>query len=288
MNLQERSNPQHNHYLPKKYLLRFADAEGRVWLHDKYKPDSAHPGVRVIGNQLGLYSREVEASLNLETEVPSHEVFDKVTANMPLSENNRAALAKYIVLMWKRVPTAKVRSLSRMPEIVDAVHDDLMSEIDAIVAADPSYREKAENARVRAKLYMDAVKAEPPSNLWYDSFNLDEISNSEEALLSMNWVFLRSEKHEFLTSDNPVFFFPDEGVGRPQSELTFPVSDSLALWATRQPRKQGSYVDTTHSVVRQVNARTVAHSQRFVFSKTNESWIKPFTIKGDWELKHLK
>lgn len=288
MKLQQRVNMQHNHYLPQKYLLRFADMEGRVWLHDKNKSDSAHPGVRVIGNELGLYSKEVEASLNSETEIPSHCVFDKVMASVPLSKNDRIVLAKYIVLMWKRVPTAKVRSLGRMSEIVDAVHDDLMAKIDEIVAADPSSRENADNARVRAKVYMDAVKADPPPNLWYNSFNLAETSKPEEALLSMNWVFLLSEKHEFLTSDNPVFFFPAEGVGRPQSELTFPISSSLALWATRQPRKQGSYVDISHSVVRQINARTVANSRRFVFSKTNDPWIKPFTIKGKWVLGRLK
>lgn len=279
----------HNHYAPQQYLLRFADPKGRVWQHDnKHKSGSSHPGVRVIGNELGLYSDEVESNLNVQAEIPSHAVFDKVIAGMALSEADRAALAKYVVVMWRRVPTAKERSLARMPEIVDTVHNVLMAEIDAFVAADPSLQQDADDTRVRAKAYMDTMKAARPPHIWYDSFSLDKTSKSEEVLLSMNWVFLRSGEREFLTSDNPVFFFPEEGVDNPQSELTFPISSSVTLWATRLPKKQGSYVDASPSVVRQINARTAAHSKRFVFSKTNDSWIKPFTIKGGWVLEHLK
>lgn len=280
---------QHNHYTPKKYLLRFADSEGRVWLHDsKSNSRSRQAGVRVIGNEFGLYSDEVETDLNIQAEMPSHAAFALVIAGVPLSEAERAALAKYIIVMWKRVPTAKVRALAHIPEIMHATHDVLMAEIDAIVAADPSRHRDADKTRVWAKAYIDTMKAERPSHLWYNSFNLGETSPSEEVLLSMKWVFLRSDKHQFLTSDNPVFVFPEEGINRPQSELTFPISSSIALWATRLPRKQGSYTDASPSVVRQINARTAANSKRFVFSKTNDSWIKPFTIKGGWLLEHLE
>jgi len=280
---------QHNHYIPQQYLLRFADSEGRVWLHDKEKKsDSSHPGVRVIGNELGLYSDEVETNLNLLAEVPSHAAFDKVIAGVPLSEADRAAFAKYVIVMRKRVPAAKVRSLGRIPGIADEVRSDLMTEIDELVVADPTFESKAAGVRNQVTEYIQKVKSAPPAHLWYESFGLDDIMLSEQALLSMNWVFLRSDSHQFLTSDNPVFFFSNEGLGRPQSELTFPVSSSIALWATRLPYTQGSYSDAAPSIVRQVNARTAAYSKRFVFSKTNEPWIKPFTVKGRWSLEHLK
>lgn len=280
---------QHNHYTPKKYLLRFADSDGRVWLHDsKSNSRSRQAGVRVIGNEFGLYSDEVETKLNVHAEMPSHAAFDMVIAGVPLSEAERAALAKYIIVMWKRVPTAKERALAQMPAIMDMTHDVLMADIDGLVVDDPSIQQDADNARVWAKAYINTMKTERPPHIWYDSFNLGETSPSEEVLLSMNWVFLRSEKHQFLTSDNPVFVFAEEGINRPQSELTFPISSSIALWATRLPRRQGSYVDASPSVVRQINARTAAHSKRFVFSRRNDSWIKPFTIKGGWLLEHLK
>lgn len=279
----------HNHYTPQKYLLRFADSEGRVWLHDnKNKSCSRLAGVRVIGNELGLYSDEVEDNLNVQVEVPSHVVFDKVMAGMPLLADDRAALAKYIIVMWKRVPAAKVRSLRPMPAIADEVRSELMTEIDEMVAADARFESRAVGLRSEVTAIIETVKAAPPANLWYDSFSLDEITVSQQALLSMNWVFLRSDSHQFLTSDNPVFFFPEEGLGRSQSELTFPMSSSVALWATRLPRTQGRTVLASASTVKQVNARTAAHSKRFVFSKTNETWIKPFTVKGGWKLEHLK
>jgi hypothetical protein len=279
----------HNHYTPQQYLLGFADPEGRVWLHDnESNSGSRHPGVRVIGNELGLYSDEVETNLAKQTEQPGHAVFDKVIDGLPLTATDRSALAKYIIVLWKRVPVAKERSLSRMPVIIDKVRNDLMAEIDAMVIDDPTFHEKAESKRLEVTAYIDTLKADPPSSLWYDGFSLDEITMSEEALLSMNWVFLRGGNNQFLTSDNPVFFFPDEGLGRPQSELTFPISSSIALWATRLPRKQGLYMDASLSVVRQINARTAENSKRFMFSKTNDAWIKPFTIKGGWLREHLK
>ena len=243
--------------------------------------------MRVIGNELGLYSDEVETNLAKQTEQPGHAVLDKVIDELPLTAADRSALAKYIIVLWKRVPVAKERSLSRMPVIMDEVHDELMAEIDAMVVDDPTFQEKAESKRLEVTAYIDTLKADPPPSFWYDGFSLDEITMSEETLLSMNWVFLRGGNNQFLTSDNPVFFFPSEGLGRLQSELTFPISSSIALWATRLPRKQGLYMDASLSVVRQINARTAANSKRFVFSKTNDAWIKPFTIKGGWLLEHL-
>ena len=104
----------------------------------------------------------------------------------------------------------------------------------------------------------------------------------------MNWLFLRSQADQFLTGDNPVFFFEHEGIGKPTSELTFPLSSNLALWATRLPRPSMQYLAASPAGVREINRRTAHNSVRFVYSKANEPWVLPFVLKKQWRLTRLR
>jgi len=276
-----------NHYVPQKYLLRFSEEDRGIWVYDREKATNFRTGVRKIAHEINMYSPEVESNLNEQVEIPTHEVFDKIVAQRQLSDADRKALAKYIVVMWKRVPTGRERAMTRLPNVADEVHDDLMKELDGLIMADPSFRARGEKVRSEAKTIIANVKASPSPSLWYESFNLTDESGVEQALLSMNWVFLHSAKVQYLTSDNPVFFFAHEGIGSSSSELTFPISESIALWATRHPRQNGLHAPALPAGVKQINRRTASNSKRFVFAKTNESWIMPFVTKAKWELSRL-
>lgn len=277
----------HNHYLPQKYLLRFADNDGGVWVHDNQKTESYRTGPKVIGNEIGMYSDEVEVGLNMQVEGPTHRVFDKIIAKRPLTSDDCRALAKYICVMYKRVPSGRDRAMALMPQVADDLHADIMAELDTLVEIDPTNRVTADSLRVQTSDAIERLKVALPPSLWYKGFNLNDIGAVEEGLLSMNWVFLCSDRHQFLTSDNPVSFFKHEGIGSPQSELTFPLSSSVTLWATRRPRKHIEYVTALPAGVKEINRRTASNSKRFLFSKTNELWIKPFSVKGSWPLSRL-
>ncbi len=276
-----------NHYIPRAYLRMFANDSGGVWFHDRKALKSHATKVENIGSEVGMYSEAVEENLNLHVEQPTLPVFQRVLSKQILSDAERSVLAKYITVMWKRVPTGRERALTRMPSVADDVHDNLMSEIDALIEAEPAFRLRGEEVRSKAKAYIEKVKEAPPAHLWYDSFNLTDEGRVEDALLSMNWVFLHSGKQQYLTSDNPVFFFEHEGIGSPLSELTFPISSSIALWATRRPVQNGLHADAVGAAVKQINRRTAYNSKRFVFSKENEPWIMPFVSKGEWVLERL-
>lgn len=275
-----------NHYIPQKYLLQFADDKGCVWGHDREKQNSFHPGVRAIAHEINMYSEEVETALNEKVEIPSHSVFERILARHSLSDADRSALAKYIVVMWKRVPTGRRRSLNLLPSVADTVQSQIAAEFEELRKVDPS-PPKLDDYIQRANEYIEKVKESPPVSLWYDSINLTEQGPVETALLSMNWIFLHSERLQYLTSDNPVFVTEAEGLLSPNAEFTFPISDSIALWGTRQSQRNGSHVTALAGAVKQINRRTAANADRFVFSRHNEDWIMPFITKGKWELTRL-
>jgi hypothetical protein len=277
-----------HHYLPQKYLLRFAEADGGIWVHDRTQPGSYRTGVRAIANEVNMYSPELESNLNTLVEIPTHHVFDKILDGLPLSNQDRQALAKYISIMWKRVPSGREKTLKLVPGVLDDTRTELMADMDSWVMADPTLHDKVNALREEADAIFEKQRAAPSPQIWHQTFNLHDVGKFEEELLAMNWVFLHSDEHRFLTSDSPVFFFEHEGVGRPESEVTFPISSSVALWATRVAGARNSHNVAPPSFVKQINSRTAYRSSRFVFSETNEPWIKPFTVKGNWSIMRFK
>lgn len=93
-------------------------------------------------------------------------------------------------------------------------------------------------------------------------------------LPAVKWVFLTSQKGQpFPTSDNPLFFFEDLGIGRPESEITFPISSSVALWATwRRDLTEGCVPAKTH-VIKQINKRTASAATKYVYYSQKADWV---------------
>lgn len=276
-----------HHYVPQYYLRGFGE-EGRVWIHDRAQTRSFQSSVKSVANEVGMYSEDVEAHLANNVEAPARAAFEKIRSRQAISEADRFALARYIMVLWKRVPKGRKRALERIPECADEVHEELKAEIEAAVLQDTNLSWRATTLLSQIDLVIEREKVNPSKEIWYRGFEPPEGSDSVSALLSMNWVFLCSDKHQFLTSDNPVFFFEHEGIGRPTSELSFPVSSSVALWATRHQISPGTFLNASRSAVKQINRRTAHNSARFVFSSSDEPWILPFVTKGSWELHRLK
>jgi len=76
-----------------------------------------------------------------------------------------------------------------------------------------------------------------------------------------------------LTSDNPFFFFESLGVGRPESEVSFPISSDVALWATWRTDLKEGFVPAKDSLIREFNRRTVSIAKRHLFYSRNEKWV---------------
>lgn len=64
-----------------------------------------------------------------------------------------------------------------------------------------------------------------------------------------------------------------QGIGNPKSEVSFPISSNLALWATWKKGQRDDYFQVRTQVVKEINRRSVSNASRYVFSPRRESWI---------------
>lgn len=276
-----------HHFVPQYYLRGF-ESQGGIWVHDRESIRSFPTQVKVVGNENKLYSEELETHFNLKIEVPANEVLRKIREFAQIDESERCALAKYILVMWKRVPKARERTLARLPNVALEVGEKIHSELDHVAKVMPHFQDKVDHMKTRVAAYLEANKANPSSSLWYESIDSETDHYPINALLSMNWVFLYHDEFQFLTSDNPVFFFEFEGIGSSESELTFPISSKITLWATRTAKANGTFIRASNAAVKEINRRTASNSMRWVYSERNESWILPFATKGEWPLTRLR
>lgn len=276
-----------HHYVPQFYLRGF-EAQGGIWTYDKLGGPSFATQVKSIANETGMYSEELESFLANKVEGPAKPALSKIRAKEMLSPEERISLAKYIVILWKRVPRARERAIERMPEVADEVQANIRAELDSLVEQNPSYREKVSEWKVQVDQVIAQHRQNPPPEVWYHSIQSQSDPAVVDATLSMNWTFLCSDHHQFLTCDNPVFFFEHEGISKPTSELTLPLSTSVALWASRGGAPNGRFLTATPAAVKEINRRTAHNSTRFVYASRNESWIEPFVCRQQWRLSRLK
>jgi hypothetical protein len=275
-----------HHYVPKFYLRGFTQ-DDRLWVHDRHTRRTFESQPKVVANENDLYTDELEQHLANELEGPAKAAIEAVRARVEPKGADREALARYIVSLWKRVPQGRVRVLARVPEVASSLRKEYTESLEAAATADPLLRDKAKSRLMELNAALDKLSREPPPEVWHANLTRESTPAMVEALLTMSWRFLCASKDQFLTCDNPVFFFESEGVGRPSSELTLPISDSIALWANRSAFSGSPFLVALPVAVRELNRRTACNAKRFVYSKRNESWILPFVCKGSYALNRL-
>jgi hypothetical protein len=276
-----------HHFVPQYYLRGF-ESNGGIWAHDKQASRSFATQIRVVANENKLYSEEVEAHFNTKIEVPANESLRKIRGHLPLSDQERYALAKYIWVLWKRVPKARDRAMSKIPEVAKELGVQIHSELDSVLETMPHLSDDVAQLKARVSKAIDGHISNPSTSLWYESIDSESAPHSVNALLSMNWVFLYHDELQFLTSDNPVFFFEFEGIASPESELTLPITSNIALWATKTRQPNGTFVKASNAAVKEINRRTASNSMRWVYSERHEPWILPFATKDEWPLTRLR
>lgn len=196
-------------------------------------------------------------------------------------------IAKYVIALWKRVPDARSRIAQQMPKAAASVRANLHQRLDSIVASDPESATVAEVRRREIDRIIEKYGNDSSAEIWHMMLRVESTPRVQESFLSMTWRFLYSGRAQFLTSDNPVFFFKHEGVGQASSELTVPFSSSVVLWANRKPLLGPVYSPAKPAVVLELNRRMANNATRFVYSARNEPWILRFASKTDHALNRL-
>jgi Protein of unknown function (DUF4238) len=275
-----------HHYLPRFYLRGFADAN-TVWVHDRQERRSFPSQPKSIANENKLYSDDLEQHLANAIEEPAKSAIEALRMRQPLDGQQREALAHYVVALWKRVPEGRERVYAGVPKVAESIRKELHAELDQAAAATPVLAELAKYRKAQVSEIIEKFKAEPPPEVWHQNLTRDSSPNGFAALLSMNWRVLLSDRSDFLTSDNPVFFFQHEGIGRKTSELSVPLSSKVVLWAHRKPTTGALYLTASREAVRHLNSRVVSNATRYVYSQRSEPWMLPFVCKTGHLLTRL-
>jgi len=106
-------------------------------------------------------------------------------------------------------------------------------------------------------------------------------------LSQMTWrFFICGEPNAFLTNDNPVFIFKHLGIGKEYSELTFPISNYITLWATWRPIDEG-YFHANNQVVKEINRRTASIATRFIYFSKKRDWVITLVNKKEHLLNFI-
>jgi hypothetical protein len=275
-----------DHYIPQYYLRGFTNGN-EIWTHDRLEKKSFPSQPKSIANTNKFYSPELERHLANSIEAPAGYAIEKIRTRSLLTDSDREALARYIVTLWQRVPEAKLRFESHIPSVVASVRSEIHEELEAAAKRFPQLFNAAEKRKTEVDKLLTAYKKEKPSRIWHESIKINSDGRLSEVILSMKWHFIKSSGAQFLTSDNPVFFFSHEGLARAASELSIPFSSSIALWATRKENHYPQYFDAKPSATREINRRTAYNATRFVYSAINEKWILPFVCKAERLLNRL-
>ncbi len=277
-----------HHYLPQYYLRGFVIDNDLLWAYEKGTGQKHFTQVKGIANITNLYSPKVEEFLANNIEAPANIVLEKIRDRDKITEDNKTTFSKYMAVMWKRVPRLKERLREMAPSLAEKISDDVNRDLDRIAFQQPEKVPLIKKRRREIKVILDRYSKHPPDTIWLENIPPQTTPRALAAIKAMKWTFLTFDEYPaFLTCDNPIFYFTQMGLKRPESEITFPVSSNITLWATWRDDLPEGYVKTTKQVVREINRRTAHNSGRYIFHGQDESWIESFVKKGRWKLHRL-
>lgn len=277
-----------HHYVPQYYLRGFSLDANSLWVFDKKERRAFETQAKSIAHETDFYSEDVERYLADKVEDPANAVLDRIRDRAPLARRDKEVLGAYMVCMMKRVPRAKEQMRDRAPSVAEELGKEYDQELQAATQQQPERRELLEGVRARVQEILDKWSADPPKDVWLANLPPGTTPRAVAALAQMTWRFLLYDRSPaFLTSDNPVFYFPHIGIGRPESEVTFPISSNIVLWATWRSDLREGYFSTRQSVVTEVNRRTASIATRYAFHAINESWVLGLLSKSNWRLNRL-
>lgn len=278
------------HYIPQYYLRGFCqDSDRMIWVYDMKEERIFSANVSKIANVCNFYPTELEDYLSQKIEGPANTVIKKIRDREDITPAEKSELAKYISVLWKRVPKGLNRIMLRAPKISNELRQKMHSELDREIAYNPAKADVLENRKLKIDRILEKNPQEFHTDVWHEMIRAEQTPRIIEAVNSMTWRFFYFDEYPaFTTCDSPVFIFEDIGVGHPESELSFPISSNVVLWATRRKNGSESYLQGTKPIIREMNRRTASMAVRYVFHSKKEKWLSSFLAKKEWRLNKIQ
>ena len=277
-----------NHYLPQHYLQGFTAASGSLCVYEKGKDGHFITQPKNVASINNLYTDQIERHLANDVENSANVVLDKIRNHQAIGHEDKVSLARYMTSMWKRVPAARQRAHQMVPLLVREHAERLDKACADLVIQEPAKAAQFESRKEEAHRVLRKISMNLPDELWQESITPERTPDLLNALVNMRWSFLVSPSGgEFLTCDNPLFFFSDLGVVSAHSEVSLPISSHIAIWGSWRTDIPEGFLAVRSKVVHEMNRRIAQNATKYIISRQSESWIASFLAKKSWRLNSL-
>ncbi|MEN6560958.1 MAG: DUF4238 domain-containing protein [Acidobacteriota bacterium] len=273
------------HSLPQYYLRGFAPTGTKaIWRYEKGKPNPLSLQIKSAAQRKQLYGK-VEAYLAQEIEGPANAILKKIENREAISDSEKLAFSRYVFVFWKRVEAAFERFKEKSPKVAHDEMQKLEACLRELEKQNPDKAERCEEIRKDGQRIYNDLAQNPTKQIWGKSI---QYSNEQmpEVMSKMTWVFYTCTYPDiFITSDNPVFIHAI-GIGKPHSDMSFPVTKEVALLATWRKGSNLRYREACPQQIRELNRRTAFNALRFAFASGNKAWITDLLNKPEHQV-HL-
>lgn len=190
-----------------------------------------------------------------------------------ITAKDKIALSNYMAVLWKRVPEGKKRLKEKAPKVSNGIRKRLFEKIEELKIKNPSKANLLEKRRLEAQNILEKFEDNPSEEIWRLVIPPEMTPRISEALSKMTWrFFICEEPNAFLTNDNPIFIFKHLGIGKKYSELTFPISSYITLWATWRQLDE-VYFPANNQVIKEINRRTANVATRYIYFSKKRDWV---------------
>ncbi|MGA3209549.1 MAG: DUF4238 domain-containing protein [Syntrophales bacterium] len=250
-----------DHYVPKYYLRGFTSKiDGMIWTYEKGGTNKFQSDVKNTGHETNYYSPEVERYLANKIEDPANKVIEKIRGKREVTEQDKEILATYMVVMLKRVPRSRIMMKEMAPRVAQQQREEWDQIISDSIDKHPDKTDLLKKRRAEIRNNLEKYSKNPPKDFWLSLIPPERSPNVINALYQMTWHFLMCDDPVFLTCDNPVYYFPWMGIGRPESEVTFPISSHIVLWATWRKDIKKGYSPIDKQALREINCESACNN----------------------------
>lgn len=279
-----------HHSVPVHYLRRFTGENGLVWVYplDSGEPKQIHPHNTAV--ERFLYSPEVGGKPQDDTlervladcvDGPASPSLERLIAGEEVLPEDRAAIALYVALQEIRVPAFRDQVRANLEQILRVTVDRLMERPDHLREKATEFGEDPEAVIAGLRgIQEGSLEIQATKITWLQ--NLFEIARDTAPLIArISWLVVEAPpQFEFVTCDCPVVKVRTDravpllyagGWISPSAEATLILDPENALVIAaegEEGRKMGRL-----SWCEDVNRRTVAQANRFVYSRSRLEWI---------------
>ena len=290
------SEPKRHHYVPRFYLQRFADPQGKLSAYDRQSSKTITTKPTALAAENDFYRLPDDARLPpmaLENAFSSQEgdaaraIRDTVSAGY-VSQEDRQVLALHVALQLAR--TRRERNFMRdLAQLILPLQEQVeLNEKLSTNAFESDAARKIAEDRI-GKLVSGETDTKVDKKILLGLI-FEGLSEVQSVLLSgWNWILITLSEPKFLTSDHPICMLgePEPGAPTPNVgvatalEIWFPLDPRHALVLSRDHSVASPLSDLANGHIRRINLRLALESERWSFFHPRSRGVKGFQIPRD-------